>query len=376
MSTTAATSIRCLPSARRAAALVIVLVSALGATATLAQAQAPPEAVEYYATDALGSVRVVYNSTGQVLGRSDYLPFGETLNQSGALPRQRFTGQERDGEAGLDYFNARNLQARTGRMNAPDPLFGDAMTSPQRWNRYAYVVNSPLRFTDPSGMQFKTETVAWSCSLTNCVSLPPLTSWNEFLSYLPGFIGVSLQEFSPEYLERIANRELAKQARKDGQQAKTRQAGPATPLPGPDGPGSEKTDPDEDQKDMGAKTGEIVKAQLCGLAVGTVQGFNAYLDAFLPGSPLKSWDLYDQEAPGISFMQEVAAPTGGALLAAGLRNVLESAMVAAFRPGGWLNSNRYLRIGWGRHGGTVFRVSGNWVKTQSGHIDLYGPCRK
>jgi RHS repeat-associated protein len=72
---------------------------------------------------------------GQVIDRSDYLPFGDTLNQSGALPKQRFTGQERDGEAGLDDFNARSLQMRTGRMNRPDPVFGDALTSPQRWNR-------------------------------------------------------------------------------------------------------------------------------------------------------------------------------------------------------------------------------------------------
>jgi RHS repeat-associated protein len=96
-------------------------------------------------------VRVVFTPTGEVLGRSDYLPFGETLNQSGTLPRQRFTGQERDGEAGMDYVNARNLQTRTGRMNAPDPVFDDALTSPQRWNRYAYVRNNPLRMVDPSG---------------------------------------------------------------------------------------------------------------------------------------------------------------------------------------------------------------------------------
>jgi RHS repeat-associated protein len=152
MSAAAVTSMRRGRSGRRAAALVMGFLGALCATATVAHAQNPPEAVEYYATDALGSVRVVYNSTGQVLGRSDYLPFGETLNQSGALPRQRFTGQERDSEAGLDYFNARDLQTRTGRMNAPDPLFGNAMTSPQRWNRYAYAGNNPLRMVDPSGM--------------------------------------------------------------------------------------------------------------------------------------------------------------------------------------------------------------------------------
>jgi len=158
-----ATSIRRRPSA----ALVIVLFGALGATSTVAHAQNPPEAVEYYATDALGSVRVVFTASGQVLGRSEYLPFGETLNQSGALPRQRFTGQERDGEAGMDYFLARNLQARTGRMNAPDPLFGDAMTNPQRWNRYAYVLNNPFKYTDPSGKN------------PNCVTTPA-----------PGLLGV------------------------------------------------------------------------------------------------------------------------------------------------------------------------------------------
>ena len=96
-------------------------------------------------------MRIVFTPLGQVLGRSDYLPFGETLNQSGALPRQRFTGQERDGEAGLDYFNARSLQARTGRMNRPDPLFGDPLTNPQGWNRYGYVQNNPLGLVDPSG---------------------------------------------------------------------------------------------------------------------------------------------------------------------------------------------------------------------------------
>jgi RHS repeat-associated protein len=133
--------------------VVLVLLAWLGLSAQPAEAQTPPpETIEYYATDALGSVRVVFTPTGQVLGRSDYLPFGETLNQSGALPHQRFTGQERDGEAGLDYFNARSLQARTGRMNRPDPLFGNALTNPQRWNRYAYVLDNPLTFTDPTGL--------------------------------------------------------------------------------------------------------------------------------------------------------------------------------------------------------------------------------
>jgi hypothetical protein len=76
-----------------------VLFGALVAATPAAHAQTPPEEIEYYATDALGSVRIVFKANVEVIGRSAYLPFGETLNQSGALPRQRFTGQERDPSA-------------------------------------------------------------------------------------------------------------------------------------------------------------------------------------------------------------------------------------------------------------------------------------
>jgi RHS repeat-associated protein len=120
-------------------------------TVRVAWAQAPPEAIEYYARDAVGSVRIVFDAQGNVLGRSDYLPFGETWNQSGALPRQRFTGQARDGEAGLDDFNARAYQPLFGRFTRPDPVSG-SLFAPQSWNAYAYVQNRPLVATDPSGM--------------------------------------------------------------------------------------------------------------------------------------------------------------------------------------------------------------------------------
>ena len=105
---------------------------------------------EHHGADALGSMRVVFDDGGAVVARSDYLPFGEALNPSGELPTQRFTGQERDEEGGLDYFNARMYQPRTGRLNALDPLF-HGLFNPQGWNRYAYVLNTPTSVTDPSG---------------------------------------------------------------------------------------------------------------------------------------------------------------------------------------------------------------------------------
>jgi len=117
---------------------------------TGAYAQAPDQ-VTYFHTDAFGSVRVVTDATGAVVQRHDYLPFGEEYPTQ-PPDRRLFAGKERDQETGFDYFGARYYANGSGRFTtvdpAPDPLrFAD----PQRWNRYTYVRNNPLRFTDPDG---------------------------------------------------------------------------------------------------------------------------------------------------------------------------------------------------------------------------------
>jgi RHS repeat-associated protein len=64
-----------------------------------------------------------------------------------------FTGKERDSETGNDYFGARYYASNTGRMMTTDPHSGTALhkLNPQRWNMYAYALNNPLSFTDPTG---------------------------------------------------------------------------------------------------------------------------------------------------------------------------------------------------------------------------------
>ena len=56
-----------------------------------------------------------------------------------------------------------------GRFLSADP-YVKSMDAGQSWNRYAYVSNNPLAFTDPSG--FKDEVIQ---TLTNCkdCSSPP-----------------------------------------------------------------------------------------------------------------------------------------------------------------------------------------------------------
>ncbi len=66
---------------------------------------------------------------------------------------QQFTGQIRDAETNLDYFNARYYSSAHGRFTSPDPLMASASAiRPQSWNRYSYCLNNPMNLTDPSGM--------------------------------------------------------------------------------------------------------------------------------------------------------------------------------------------------------------------------------
>jgi hypothetical protein len=66
---------------------VVWWVAALLLAAPLpAMAQPPTEVVEYYAIDAVGSVRVVFDASGNILGRMDYAPFGGELFGGTNLP--------------------------------------------------------------------------------------------------------------------------------------------------------------------------------------------------------------------------------------------------------------------------------------------------
>jgi RHS repeat-associated protein len=67
----------------------------------------------------------------------------------------RGTGKERDIESGLDYVGARHYASRIGRFMTPDPSVLDRAdpTNPQSLNLYAYALNNPLRYTDPTGLE-------------------------------------------------------------------------------------------------------------------------------------------------------------------------------------------------------------------------------
>ncbi len=56
------------------------------------------------------------------------------------------------------YFGARYYRAEVGRFSTVDPVvtFDENLVDPQRWNRYAYARNNPLKYTDPDGRWIET----------------------------------------------------------------------------------------------------------------------------------------------------------------------------------------------------------------------------
>jgi RHS repeat-associated protein len=128
----------------------------------------PPQnpTTSYTVTDQLGSPRVIVNALGAVVSRRDFMPFGEEIDPDGTYRttaqkygvadsvRQKFTGYQKDEETGLDFAEARMYQNLHGRFTAIDPLLASGKSgNPQTFNRYVYVLNNPLIFTDPTGLQ-------------------------------------------------------------------------------------------------------------------------------------------------------------------------------------------------------------------------------
>ena len=110
--------------------------------------------VEFYHLDAQGNVLVLTDSNGAVVESHDYDVFGQEVSPPGANTQpRRFTGKERDTETGWDYFGARYYGSRIGRFTTTDPVVDvkSALVNPQRWNKYAYGLNNPLRNVDPDG---------------------------------------------------------------------------------------------------------------------------------------------------------------------------------------------------------------------------------
>lgn len=114
--------------------------------------------------DWLGTERLLTDNTGNAAGSYSSLPFGDNFSENGTdLDPYHFAGLEHQYESGLDHAQYREYESPTGRWMVPDSYSGSyKFNDPQSLNRYSYVENNPLSFTDPTG-QFGLATAA-GCS--------------------------------------------------------------------------------------------------------------------------------------------------------------------------------------------------------------------
>ncbi|MEM7172319.1 MAG: RHS repeat-associated core domain-containing protein, partial [Pseudomonadota bacterium] len=113
----------------------------------------------YFHKDHLGSIDTVTDSAGAVQERLSYDAHGkrrETDWDAAATPiyasetLRGFTGHEHLDTVGLIHMNGRVYDPTIGRFLSADP-FVQLPESTQGFNRYTYVNNNPLSYTDPSG---------------------------------------------------------------------------------------------------------------------------------------------------------------------------------------------------------------------------------
>jgi RHS repeat-associated protein len=114
---------------------------------------------KHFTLDHLGSPRLITNADRSAWAYHAYWAYGQELDTTSDTERMKFTGHERDLQGttattdDLDYMHARYYNPTIGRFLSVDPVteVKKALRAPQMWNRYAYVVNNPLKFLDPAG---------------------------------------------------------------------------------------------------------------------------------------------------------------------------------------------------------------------------------
>jgi RHS repeat-associated protein len=100
----------------------------------------------------LGSTGVVTNWwNGGVISSQKYDPWGKVRGGTGTITQTTisYTGQRLDG-TGLLYYNARYYDPATAKFVSADIIVSKP-SKPQSLNRYSYVLNNPLKYTDSSG---------------------------------------------------------------------------------------------------------------------------------------------------------------------------------------------------------------------------------
>jgi len=124
----------------------------------------PATSISYFHHDHLGSIAAVTNPAGVVVERMAYDPWGKRRFPNGTNDRldalygvntdRGYTMHEHLDEMGVIHMNGRIFDPLIGRFMSADPHI-QFPGNLQSYNRYSYVLNNPLSYTDPSGYFLK-----------------------------------------------------------------------------------------------------------------------------------------------------------------------------------------------------------------------------
>jgi RHS repeat-associated protein len=118
----------------------------------------------YFGRDHLGSTRQTLDSTGSIIARLDYDPFGQPIRSQGEAPNLQYTGYFTHAPSGLNLTLFRAYDSKLGRWLSRDPLGEFGTIGVPDWgidrdneiiasNLYAFVNNDTMQLVDPFGLQ-------------------------------------------------------------------------------------------------------------------------------------------------------------------------------------------------------------------------------
>ncbi|WP_284581613.1 RHS repeat-associated core domain-containing protein [Streptomyces sp. 2P-4] len=106
----------------------------------------------YLLQDHNGTANTSVDQATQEVSRRKFTPFGEVRGTAPSIwpDKKGFIGGEVDDSTGLVHLGAREFDPMTGRFISVDPVID--FNEPKQQNPYAYANNSPVTFSDPSGL--------------------------------------------------------------------------------------------------------------------------------------------------------------------------------------------------------------------------------
>ncbi|MDD4489577.1 MAG: RHS repeat-associated core domain-containing protein, partial [Paludibacter sp.] len=130
----------------------------------------------YVHTDRQGSLERITNTSGTIVTAYAYTPWGGRILLSGVnITDCGYTGHEHLVALNLINMNGRVYDPVLARFLSPDP-YVQAPDFTQSFNRYAYCLNNPFKYVDPSG-EFLTWSInsnGFSIGLNFCLAGVPL----------------------------------------------------------------------------------------------------------------------------------------------------------------------------------------------------------